>query len=87
MASECANHARVARARAGVSPHTMHTTHKKGALMPTHTIHVDPAHAILVYEDEAGNQFEQPATDVVEVGTLIDDNGDDMPIIDVKVMM
>ena len=50
-------------------------------------IHVDPAHTILVYEDEAGNQFEQPATDVVEAGTLIDDNGDDMPIVDIKVVV
>lgn len=51
------------------------------------SIHVDPAHTILVYEDEAGNQFEQPATNVVEIDTLIDDNGDDMPIVGVKVMM
>lgn len=50
-------------------------------------IHVDPAHTILVYEDEEGNQFEQPATDVVEVGTLTDNNSDDMPVVDVKVVV
>lgn len=50
-------------------------------------IHVDPAHAILVYEDEAGNQFEQPVTKLVENGTLIDDAGEDMPIVGVKVVM
>lgn len=49
------------------------------------SIHVDPAHAILVYEDETGNQFEQPVTTLVENGTLIDDAGEDMPVVDVAV--
>lgn len=50
-------------------------------------IHVDPVHAILVYEDEEGNQFEQPVTKLVENGTLIDDAGEDMPVVYIKVMM
>lgn len=50
-------------------------------------IHVDPAHTILVYEDEEGNQFEQPVSKLVENGTLIDDAGEDMPVVDVKVVV
>ena len=49
-------------------------------------IHVDPEHTILVYEDEEGNQFEQSVTDLVESGTLTNDAGEDMKIIDVKVI-
>lgn len=49
-------------------------------------IHVNPEHAILVYEDEEGNQFEQPVTDLVEGGTLTNDAGEDMGIVDVKII-
>ncbi len=36
---------------------------------------------ILVYQDENGKLFEQPANDLPYAGLLIDDNGEDMELI------
>lgn len=35
----------------------------------------------LVYKDEDGNLFTQPLMDMPEVGTLIDDDGNDMELV------
>ena len=36
---------------------------------------------ILVYQDENGKLFEQPATDLSHVSVFIDDNGEEMELI------
>lgn len=50
-------------------------------------IEYDPAQVFAVYTDERGREYEQPVSDFVENGSLIDpETGDDMPIVRVDVV-
>ena len=42
---------------------------------------------VLLYEDNEGNLYEQPLTDLVEVGTLIDpESGEDLQVVGIDLV-